>query len=121
MPNKLVTFNDRDPCWMNDLSKIKSNRNTKYIKRIKKDGQNLKLQEATSLIFELISRCKDEYQNYFASKLYDPKTNAKTHWSVLITNYSACEVPIIPPHLINNKLVSNCEVKLNYFNDFFAS
>ena len=30
-------------------------------------------------------------------------------------------MPIIPPPLINNKLVSDFEVKANYFNDFFAS
>ena len=49
------------------LLKIKSNGNTKY----------LKLQEATSVISELISRHRDEYQNYIASRLNDPKTNAK--------------------------------------------
>ena len=37
-----------------------------------------KLQEATSAVSELISICKDEYQNYTASRLNDPKTNAKT-------------------------------------------
>ena len=28
---------------------------------------------------------------------------------------------IIPPLLINNKLISDFEIKANYFNDFFAS
>ena len=35
MPNKLVTFNDRDPPWMNGFIK---NGNTKYTKLIKKNG-----------------------------------------------------------------------------------
>ena len=39
----------------------------------------LKLQEATSVISELISRRKDEYQYYIASRLNNPKTNAKTY------------------------------------------
>ena len=32
----------------------------------------VKLQEATSVVSELISRCKDEYQNYIAPRLNDP-------------------------------------------------
>ena len=30
-------------------------------------------------------------------------------------------MPIIPPLLVNNKLISDFKVKANYFNDFFAS
>ena len=56
----------------------------------------LKLQEATSFISELRSRCKDEYQNYIASRLYDPKTNAETDWSILKTFCNGGKVPIIP-------------------------
>ena len=32
----------------------------------------VKLQEATSVVSELISRCKNEYQNYIAPRLNDP-------------------------------------------------
>ena len=80
----------------------------------------LKLQEATSVISELISRCKDEYQNYIASKLNDLKTNAKTYWSMSKTFYYGKKLPIISPLLINNKLISDSKVKANYFNGFFA-
>ena len=43
----------------------------------------LKFQEATSVVSELTSRRKDEYQSYIASRLNDPKTSAKTYWSFL--------------------------------------
>ena len=79
------------------------------------------LEEVASVISELISRCKDEYQNYIASKLSDPKTNAKTYWFLLITFCSGKKVPIISPLLINNKLISDFEVKACYFIDFFES
>ena len=39
----------------------------------------LKLQEATSVISEMIIRCKDEYRYYIASRLNDSKTNAKKY------------------------------------------
>ena len=84
-------------------------------------SEYLKLQEATSVISELISRCDNGYQNYFASRLNDLKTNAKMYQSVLKTFYNGKKVQIIPALLINNKLISDFEVKANYFNDFFAS
>ena len=34
IPNKYVTFNDRDPPWMNDFVKTKLNSKTNYITRI---------------------------------------------------------------------------------------
>ena len=84
-------------------------------------SEYLKLQEATSVISELISRRDNEYQNYIASRLNDPKTNAKMYQSVLKTFYNGKKEQIIPANLINNKFISDFEVKANYFNDFFAS
>ena len=55
--------------------------------------------------------------------LNDPKTNAKTYWYWAVSNFfcNVKKLPIIPPLLINNKLISDFEVKPNYFNNFFAS
>ena len=65
---------------------------TPKIQNLWKNGHTysdyLKLQEATSVISELISRRKDKYQNYIASRLNDPKTNAKTYCSILKTFYN---------------------------------
>ena len=69
--------------------KIKLNGNTKNTKLIKTWSHIQRLsQEATSVISELISRRKDKYQNYIASRLNDPKTNAKTYCSILKTFYN---------------------------------
>ena len=45
----------------------------------------------------------------------------QNYWSVLKTFYNGKKVLITPPVLINNKLISDFEVKTNYFNDFFVS
>ena len=77
------------------LLKIKSNRNTKYAKLIKNGhtySDYLKLQEATSVVSELISRCKDEYQNYIASRLNHFKANIKTYWSALKTFHNSKKI-----------------------------
>ena len=45
-------------------------------------------------------------------KANDPKTNAKTYWSMLKTFFNGKMVPVIPQFLlIDNKLMSNFEVK----------
>ena len=40
------------------------------------------LQEAISVVSEVISIRKDEYQNHIPFRLNDPKTNAKTYRSI---------------------------------------
>ena len=67
--------------WKHQIYKI-------YQKNGHKDRDYFKLQEATSVVSELISRRKEEYQNHLALKLSDPMTNAKTYWSLLKTFYN---------------------------------
>ena len=78
---------------------------TLNIQNLQKKGHTysdyLKLQVATSVIPELIGRCKDEYQNYIASRLNDPKANAKMYWSISKTFRNGKKVPIITPLLIS--------------------
>ena len=125
VPNKLVTFDDSDPPWMSDFIKNKIKWKHQIHKIYQKNGHKnsdyFKLQEATSVVSELISRRKEEYQKHLALKLSDPMTNAKTYWSLLKTFYNGKKVPIIPPLLIDNKIISDFEAKANHFNNLFAS
>ena len=66
----------------------------------------------------MISRRTKEYQNHLALKLSDPMTNAKTYRSLLQTFYNGKKVPIIPPLLTDNKIISYFEAKANHFNNF---
>ena len=52
---------------------------------------------------------------------FDPHTSAKSYWSILKTLYNGKKIPLIPPILIKNKLISNFKEKVNHFNIFFAS
>ena len=54
-------------------------------------------------------------------KLNDLKTSAKTYWSILKFFYNDSKIPLIPPLLVNNKIVLNFTKKANIFNDFFAT
>ena len=55
----------------------------------------------------MINRPKEEYQNHIALKLNDLLTTTKTYWSILKAFYNGKKVPIIPPLLINDKLISD--------------
>ena len=53
-------------------------------------------------------------------KLNDPNTSGKTYCSILKSFYNDSKIPLIPPLLVNNKIVSDFTEKANLFNDFFV-
>ena len=64
--NKLVTFDDSNPPWMNDFTKNKIMWKHKiigliYIKNGHKDSDYVKFQESIIMVSEVINRHKEEY------------------------------------------------------------
>ena len=81
----------------------------------------MKLQTVSTELSEMILKQKDDYHRQLSDKLSDPKTSAKAYWSILKTLYNGKKIPLIPPILVNNKLISNFKEKTNHFNAFFTS
>ena len=63
IPNKYITFNDRDPPWMNDL-RLTLNSKTNTIKNGYKDNDYNMLREAINGVSKIISKRKEEYHNH---------------------------------------------------------
>ena len=80
----------------------------------------LKLQTILTELSEMILKRKEDCYSTLSDKLNDPHTIAKSYWSILKTLYNGKKIPLIPPILISNKLVSNFKEKANHFNTFFA-
>ena len=99
--------------WKNEIYK-------QFINSNKSHDSFLKLQNAISEVSANIAERKDEYHFKLARKLNNPKTSAKTYWSILKTFYNGRKIPLIPPLLINDQLVSDFKVKANHFNAFFS-
>ena len=58
---------------------------------------------------------------HFVSTLNNPKTSAKTYWSILKSFYSREKIPLIPPLLHNNTLITDFKQKADLYNNIFAS
>ena len=67
-PNKLVTFDDRDPPWMNDFVKSKIKWKNQLYKIYTKNGYRcndyLRFKEATVLVSQVIDKRKEDYHNF---------------------------------------------------------
>ena len=75
------------------------------------------LTEISTLILER----KEKYYHDLSMKFNNPKTSAKTYQSILKSFYNDSKIPLIPPLLVNNKIVSDFTEKANLFNNFFAT
>ena len=69
IPDKCVTFNDRDPPWMNDFFKTKIKFKNQlcntYIKIVRRT-MIIMLQEATNKVSKIVSKRKEEYHYHLA-------------------------------------------------------
>ena len=99
--------------------KIKNKINLK--RSLSKSNKFSEIQMLSTEISTLILERKEKYFHDLSMKLNDPKTSAKTYWSILKSFYNDSKIPLIPPLLVNNKIVSDFTEKANLFNDFFAT
>ena len=93
----------------------------KYLKYGKRNCDYTELQKFIEEVSEDISKSKEQYYDYLAKKLHNPKTSPKTYWAILKTFYNGKKIPLIPPLLINDKLESDFRKKPNHFNEVFVS
>ena len=124
IPNKILTFNDKDPPWINEnvkhLIKIKNDILKLYFKNGRNANDFILLQNTNQQLSDLIKNSKDEYNNRLSLKLNNPKTSAKAYWTILKTLVNGKKTPLIPPLLVNGTLVTDFLQKANLFNSFFS-
>ena len=108
---------------MNDFikNKIKEKNVFKLCKNNRMGGNFSNLQKLSQELSEVITNRKEDYNRHLGNKLNDPQSSPKTFWKILKTFYNGNKIPLIPPIIVNNKLVSDCDKKANHFNKFFAT
>ena len=66
-------------------------------------------------ILDAITSCKLKYYEGLANKLNDPNTVRKTYWKILKTFINGTKIPLMPPLLVGNQLVSDFWKKQIFF------
>ena len=117
VPNKLITVDGRDPPWVTEkIKKVLKGKSKLYklnIKNGRKIGVYEKLLNTSNNITTEISNSKKICFDNLAEKLRDPKLNRKAYWGILKSFTNWRKIPIIPPLLINDQLVTNFNKKAN--------
>ena len=109
---------------MNEIIKSKIKRKNvlfkQYIQNGRFESDFVFLENLITEINGLISSTKNLYYENLAKKLNNPLLQAKTYWSILKSFYNEKKIPIIPHLLVDNKFVTDIQMKANIFNNFFA-
>ena len=108
MPNKFILCDGKDPPWLNEeIKSLIHWKNTLFQRQRKSGGIDYtSLNALTPDISNAISSSKLKYHERPANKLNDPKTAPKTYWAILKTFVNGSKMPLIPPLLEDNKLVT---------------
>ena len=78
----------------------------KYFKGGKKDSDLVQINTSSNECTKSILEAKEKYVRQLSQKLIDPSTEPKTYWKI-INRFANNKTPIIPPLLVNNKIISN--------------
>ena len=122
IPNKIILCDDKDPDWMNDEIKNLIKRKNWLFQCQRKSG-NLdyaSLNSITQDISNAVNSSELKYHERLALNLNDPKTAPKTYWKIFKTFINGTKIPLIPPLLVGNQLITDFLVKANLFNDYFS-
>ena len=99
VPKKYVTFDGKDPVWMNEniKSKIKTKNKLyqEYVKKGRQETDFCALEESVRNLNDLILQTKISYYENLGKKLNDPALQSKTYWSILKGFYNGKRVPLI--------------------------
>ena len=110
IPNKIIVCDDRDPPWMNDeIKKMIKRKN--WLFQSQRKSCNLDFAILNSLTQDIsdaaVTSSKLKYYERLANKLSYPKTAPKTYWKILKTFLNGTKIPLMPPLLVGNQLVSD--------------
>ena len=123
IPNKVILCDDKEPAWVNEEVRllIKQKKLMFRIQRKNSDFDIGILNKLSEDLTNAITNSKLTYYRRIASKLNDPNSAPKTYWSILKSFVNGKKIPLIPPILVKDQLVTNFLEKANLFNEFFFS
>ena len=114
----------RDPPWITKSLKTLLRRKNRLYKHYKMHGyreeDKLRLSTFREECKVAVEKSRSQYLTNLGEKINDPSTSQKCYWKVLNRVMNKCRVSKIPPILVGNTFVFDCEEKARLFNDYFA-
>ena len=125
IPHQTITIGNKDPPWFNTKIKSLLQQKKKIYKNFRKDRNNTqllrKLEHLQNRLNNSIDSSKRNYYLRMANKLNSIQKSSKAYWSLLKSFLNNKKIPIIPPILHNNTLVTDFIKKAKLFNSHFAN
>ena len=123
IPHETITFDDRDPPWINSQVKhLINKKNAIYKNYLKNNKSNLSFETFQSFrgqLSSLIASLKNKYYSKLAKRLLDYSASTKTYWSILKTFLNNKKIPVIPPIFYDNRFITDFKQKAEIFNSHF--
>ena len=124
IPNETKKFSNRTAPWITPKLKTLINRKNRFYKGYKRRGYKIEdkliLDTLRDQCQQEVSLAKHSYLNRLGNKLHDPRTSQKSYWKLINKLMNKCRTTIIPPLLVNNNFILNCQDKAKLFNEFFS-
>ena len=124
IPHETVTFDDRDPPWINknvkQLILEKNEMYKKYLNENKDPRIFDKVKCIQNKLDSIIEINKQKCYSRLSKKLVDPMTTTKSYWSTLKMFLHNKKIPCISPLKHQNKYVTDFKGKVEIFNSFFV-
>ena len=124
IPNKLVIIDAKDPPGATEKIKNKIIEKATFLNN-KSQLTRLLLITKSYIIFEMrlhgwYQKVKKEYYGQLSKKLNDILISPKAYWSILKIPYNGTQVYLIPPLIIDKKVIKNFRQKARFLNNSLA-
>ena len=122
--NKIITCNEKDSPWITPEIKTAIRRNSRVYRKWVNRGRNPpdqdKVREARNSTNKLIKEAKLAYYTNLGNKLSDPEIGQKQFWTAYKKIANKKRNTNIPPIIEDGTYISNCKLKAEIFNKYFA-
>ena len=125
VPNGISKIKPSEPDWINRKIKAMLKKQNRIYKKLKRHGfreeDKISLNLYRTECAKAIEISKHNYLSDLGNKLADKNTGQKTYWKIVNKFLNNCKIPRIPPLLVDNEFIMNCDEKALLFNKYFVS
>ena len=124
IPHETKKILPRESPWITKPLKTMINRKNRIYKSYKRHGyqqhDKLRLDNLRLECQQAVEDAKNAYMSNLGRKLHNQYTNGKIFWKIVNKVINKSKAPKVPPLLVENKFILNCEEKATLLTEFFC-